>query len=209
MRRMTFRAPVLAGVLLSTMLSLPQDATGLSRGVSRWLLQRRSAFFEMLRACPVVSHAGRYYSDNREPPRDKPVASREKILARVATIVNLHGTSPWHPALSADTQLFREAAAETGLNFHHFTGSTGEFYMPEIMGAGAALFDYDNDGDLDVYLLQGSMLDEKKKPSEAKFPPPKDWKPGNRLFRNELIPSGKLRFIDVTEKAGVGFIGYG
>jgi hypothetical protein len=81
--------------------------------------------------------------------------------------------------------------------------------MPEIMGAGAALFDYDNDGDLDVYLIQGTMLDEKKKPSEARFPPPKDWKTGNRLFRNELIPSGKLRFTDVTEKAGVGHVGYG
>ncbi|HKE05922.1 MAG TPA: CRTAC1 family protein [Blastocatellia bacterium] len=77
------------------------------------------------------------------------------------------------------------------------------------MGAGAALFDYDNDGDLDVYLIQGAMLDEKKKPSEAKFPPPKDWKPGARLFRNELIPSGKLRFTDVTEKAGLGGAGYG
>ncbi len=108
-----------------------------------------------------------------------------------------------------DSPLFREAASETGLNFNHFTGATGEFYMPEIMGAGAALFDYDNDGDLDVYLIQGAMLDEKKKPSEAKFPPPKDWKPGNRLFRNELIPSGKLRFTDLTEKAGVGHASYG
>src|SRR5215831_6869682 len=77
------------------------------------------------------------------------------------------------------------------------------------MGAGAALFDYDNDGDLDVFLIQGAMLDEKKKPSDAKFPPPKDWKPGARLFRNELIPSGKLRFTDVTEKAGLGGSGYG
>jgi len=114
-------------------------------------------------------------------------------------------------SLAAQTPqpIFREAASETGLNFHHFTGSTGEFYMPEIMGAGAALFDYDNDGDPDVYLIQGVMLDEKKKAGDAKFPPQKDWKPGNRLFRNELIPSGKLRFTDVTEKAGVGFIGYG
>jgi len=105
--------------------------------------------------------------------------------------------------------LFRDVAAETGLNFHHFTGATGEYYMVEIMGAGGALFDYDGDGDLDVYLLQGTMLDEKKKPGEAKFPPPPGWKAGNRLFRNELIPTGKLRFTDVTDQAGVGHTGYG
>ncbi len=113
------------------------------------------------------------------------------------------------PFAFSQPPLFRESAAETGLNFHHFTGATGEFFMPEIMGAGGALFDYDNDGDLDVYLIQGAMLDEKKGPDEARFPPPKDWKSGNRLFRNELIPLGKLKFIDVTEKAGVGFVGYG
>jgi len=113
------------------------------------------------------------------------------------------------PVAFSKAPLFREAAVETGLGFHHFTGATGEFYMPEIMGAGAALFDYDNDGDLDVYLIQGATFDEKTKPGETKFPPPKDWKPGNRLFRNELIPSGKLRFTEVTEKAGVGHTGYG
>ncbi|HYO15221.1 MAG TPA: hypothetical protein VE685_18650 [Thermoanaerobaculia bacterium] len=55
--------------------------------------------------------------------------------------------------------LFVDRAAETGLNFTHFNGSTGKLYYSEIMGAGGALFDVDNDGDLDVFLVQGRSLD--------------------------------------------------
>ncbi|MFN0124306.1 MAG: CRTAC1 family protein [Blastocatellia bacterium] len=109
----------------------------------------------------------------------------------------------------AQTPLFREAAVETGLVFQHFNGATGAYYLPEIMGAGAALLDYDNDGDLDVYLIQGALLDPAKQMPDATFPPPSGWKPGHRLFRNELIPTGKLTFTDVTGKAGVGHSGYG
>jgi enediyne biosynthesis protein E4 len=105
--------------------------------------------------------------------------------------------------------LFSEVAEEVGLKFHHFAGTTGQYYMPEIMGAGVALFDYDNDGDLDVYLVQGTMLDPTKNPANAKIPPPPGWKPGNRLFRNLLSETGKLAFVDVTETAGVGHVGYG
>lgn len=112
------------------------------------------------------------------------------------------------PSALSQASLFREAASETGLNFHHFTGATGEYYMPEIMGSGAALFDYDNDGDLDVYLLQGTKLNSSEQ-AKLKYPTPKDWKPGNRLFRNELVPGGKLKFTDVTEAAGVGLVAYG
>jgi hypothetical protein len=122
-----------------------------------------------------------------------------------------HATWQWNTArsVSSTVPLFREVAEEVGFKFHHFTGATGEFFMPEIMGAGVALFDYDNDGDLDVYLVQGTTFDPTQDPRHAKFPPPPGWKPGNRLFRNLLSETGKLEFVDVTETAGVGHIGYG
>ena len=106
---------------------------------------------------------------------------------------------------STEPQIFREVSAETNLVFKHQNGASGNFFMPEIMGAGVALFDFDNDGDLDVYFIQGKMLGDKK----PLFLLPKTQPPGNRLFRNELIPSGKLRFVDVTEKSGLGLNAYG
>ena len=78
---------------------------------------------------------------------------------------------------------------DTGLHFTHRSGASGKFYMTEIMGAGVALFDYDNDGDLDVFFVQSVGA--------------------SQLFRNELVPSGKLTFTDVTAPSGIRFDGYG
>ncbi len=101
------------------------------------------------------------------------------------------------------TVVFEDATAATGLVFQHFSGTTGDFLFPEILGSGVALFDYDADGDLDVYLVQANMVDPDASVGETLFPMPEGQPAGSRLFRNELVGSGVLRFTDVTDEAGV------
>lgn len=58
------------------------------------------------------------------------------------------------PAPPSGPLLFEEISAKVGLTFHHDSGSRGDFFMPEHIGSGGALFDCDNDGRLDVFLIQ-------------------------------------------------------
>jgi hypothetical protein len=84
---------------------------------------------------------------------------------------------------------FSDAAEKAGLRFRHVNGMSGGHYMTEILGSGVALFDYDNDGDLDVFLVQSQGQ--------------------SQLFRNNLVETGALTFTDVTDASGIMTTGYG
>lgn len=110
---------------------------------------------------------------------------------------------------AAEVSIFEERAANTGLVFTHFNGMSGELYFSEMVGSGAALFDYDKDGDLDVYLVQGHMLGSGKTVADYQLEPRQAPPFRDRLFRNELVETGELRFTDVTEASGIDARRYG
>ena len=108
---------------------------------------------------------------------------------------------------------FTDEAAASGLDFVHFNGATGRFHYPELVPPGVGLVDYDNDGDLDVYLVQGRMLDADLKPEDALIPPAGPGPLTDRLYRNDLEVGAdgtrRLRFTDVTAASGIEAHGYG
>ncbi|MEO8258942.1 MAG: CRTAC1 family protein [Acidobacteriota bacterium] len=118
--------------------------------------------------------------------------------------------SPGGDRLAA-AEWFTDIAALSGLDFVHFNGMSGEHYYPEIMAPGVALFDYDNDGDLDVYAVQGQMLGAGKSLSDAVFAPAGALE--DRLFRNDLTVSADgtrtTRFTDATAQSGIVVRSYG
>jgi len=96
---------------------------------------------------------------------------------------------------AVDPVVFDESASERGIDFVTHSSRSARRYQPETMVAGVALFDYDDDGWLDLYVVNGAPILTLEK-SEPKY-----W---NRLYRNK----GKGYFVDVTEQAGVAGKGY-
>jgi hypothetical protein len=97
--------------------------------------------------------------------------------------------SPLHP-----DEVFVDRAKELGVSFVHANGMSGHLYLPEVMGSGVALLDYDNDGDLDILFVQGEPLGAGASPGANDGP---------RLYRNDLSAGHGLRFTDVTAESGL------
>lgn len=112
-----------------------------------------------------------------------------------------HASAP-----AAANDWFEEITQQVGLDFRHETGATGDLHMPEIMASGAALFDYDLDGDLDIYLTNGALgLSRSLSGEEARTFSPLPQGPTNQLFRQEADGT----FVDVSSASGLGDPGYG
>src|SRR5450631_4460190 len=98
--------------------------------------------------------------------------------------------------------LFVDATSQLGISFKQQASPTSKKYLLETMGSGVALFDYDNDGRLDMFFANGAHL-EAPMPKGA-FPRKDNPKYWNRLYHQKADGT----FEDVTEKAGVAGVGY-
>jgi hypothetical protein len=125
------------------------------------------------------------------------------LVAGVVLAASRGGSVPEvTPSATGDTR-FADVAAARGLRFTGVASHTSLKYLIETMGSGVALFDYDNDGRLDIFLVNGATLGE---PVPRGFVPKKtDSSSWDRLYHQK--PDGN--FEDVTERSGLQGVGYG
>lgn len=143
--------------------------------------------FKVSLAVIVVTAAG-LYAGFSWYEADPPAITPEAPLRGAQTTAR--------PSASAIPKLpFEDVSISSGINFRHTTGAYGERLLPETMGAGAAFFDYDNDGDQDLLLVNGSTWPWRGERAPA----------GAKLYANR----GDGAFDDVTAGSGLEQPGYG
>jgi len=126
-----------------------------------------------------------------------PLMTRRQLLGALAATAAFGGCSRvlGAAAPAPDFPFERILASASGISWVHVNGKSSEKYLPETTGAGCAFLDYDNDGWMDIYLVNSGKCDF--------FTPDPPLR--NALYRNNRDGT----FTDVTEKAGVAAGGYG
>src|SRR5438477_11466708 len=121
------------------------------------------------------------------------------VFVLIATVAQVAGPSS-EQTIPAN---FVDVTSPAGIPFKYQASHTSKKYLLETMGAGVALFDYDNDGRLDIFFVNGAPIND---PTAAGSVPqktgPQYW---NRLYRQQRDGT----FEDVTEKSGLRGVGYG
>ena len=142
----------------------------------------------------IILNTSRYMNSLRAKIEKTNALGHLRIIRRAAILLTLFYSAGFTAHAQAGI-IFTDVTDQTGITFKHTDGSSGKLYIMETVSAGLALFDYDNDGDVDIYFLNGSALEGTKFKTE----------PTNALYRND----GNWKFTDVTKQAGVGDKGYG
>jgi hypothetical protein len=114
------------------------------------------------------------------------------VIFAIATLGAQNATTP-PPSTSAVT--FDDVTKAAGIDMTHVNGASAEKYLVETMGSGAVFFDYDNDGAVDLFLVDGGSLADASVAARAR----------HRLFHN----TGNGTFTDATKAAGIRQSGYG
>jgi hypothetical protein len=124
------------------------------------------------------------------------------FIIALATLITARAQGgPPSPATSAGA--FVDATQRLGINFQYHASHNAKKYLLATMGAGVALFDYDNDGRLDIYLVNGAPLGDPT--AKGAVPQKTDSQYWNRLYHQKSDGT----FEDMTDRAGLQGAGYG
>ncbi|MGH9942553.1 MAG: CRTAC1 family protein [Pyrinomonadaceae bacterium] len=166
---------------------------------------RRVAPFAALVLLVGLTLAGgsRAGAQQQQPP--PPAAAPSPSPARTGRSYSIAEPPKSPPPTAPQAQspvTFTDATAQTSINFRHAASPTSQKYLMETMGAGVALFDYDNDGRLDLYFTNGARIEDPM--PKGAVPDKRDQRYWNRLYRQKADGT----FEDATERAGLKGEGY-
>jgi hypothetical protein len=168
-----------------------EPGTGLSRGEAK--IRRAFVISALVIVIAAVAAAlGWWLGTDRATPVTVEEADIQTPVVPAAATAGAGGADPSVPP----DVTFTDITSAAGIDFVHVNGAYGERLMPETIGSGAAFFDYDNDGDQDLLLVNSR---------EWAGHETLDAQPTQRLYRND----GSGRFEDVTEAAGLDLTAYG
>ena len=153
------------------------------------LAEARGWFEELIRLDPTHAKAQMALVE-LAPTAEKPAPA-----PRLRALPTGPASAPALAASESSPLKFEEVAKASGIDYQYDCAANGDMFVGDTMGGGIGLIDYDDDGRLDIYFVNGCPL-----PVDPKSPPHP-----NRLYRNR----GDGTFEDVTARAGVGGRGYG
>jgi hypothetical protein len=156
----------------------------LTRGETR--IRRAFLYSTGLLALIAIAGAGVYWTERTSQDAEPVVEAEIQVPSAFDTAA----------ADSPPRVRFTDVTESAGIRFVHVNGAYGERLMPEAIGSGAAFFDYDRDGDQDLFLANSRIWKGQAQGDES---------PRQALYRND----GSGRFQDVTEEAGLALTTYG